>query len=294
MESFIKRIPNILPAQPVAKPAFVRLSDTKIDARSAKRIMSNPDNQSYLAKLSPWAARSSTPVSNINNINNNNSTTNNNSNNKATTQPLEAEPSSGDIGLKRTQGSDHKVTHRHRLSSRSYPKDCPPLVPQWFFATDVPKRRPSPLEQPGKEPEKPRVAPKKYAPFSKTDSKSIEAAFRKIAEDEDAAEQKESDRDVDAAAANSAHPLLEAKENKPNSSFEADEDHLKSGSLKVPVNEDYLFDVDVERRELAPAYWLGPVYEVRRGTWFYQGKYGTNAYTNPYSLPVPCSPSRVW
>jgi hypothetical protein len=40
------------------------------------------------------------------------------------------------------------------------------------------------------------------------------------------------------------------------------------GSVKVPVNEDFLFDVDVERRELAPAYWLGPVYDCRRGTWF--------------------------
>jgi hypothetical protein len=38
--------------------------------------------------------------------------------------------------------------------------------------------------------------------------------------------------------------------------------------IKVPVNEDFLFDVDVERRELAPAYWLGPVYDCRRGTWF--------------------------
>ena len=44
----------------------------------------------------------------------------------------------------------------------------------------------------------------------------------------------------------------------------------KSTPPKVPVNEDYLFDVDVENRELAPAYWLGPVYEVRRGIWFYQ------------------------
>lgn len=41
------------------------------------------------------------------------------------------------------------------------------------------------------------------------------------------------------------------------------------GRIKVPVNEDYLFDVDVENRELGPAYWLGPVYNVRRGTWFY-------------------------
>lgn len=44
----------------------------------------------------------------------------------------------------------------------------------------------------------------------------------------------------------------------------------KGGRVKVPVNEDFLFDVDIERRELAPTYWLGPIYEVRRGSWFYQ------------------------
>lgn len=38
---------------------------------------------------------------------------------------------------------------------------------------------------------------------------------------------------------------------------------------KVPVNEDFLFDVDIEERELSPIFWLGPVYEVRRGSWFY-------------------------
>ena len=36
------------------------------------------------------------------------------------------------------------------------------------------------------------------------------------------------------------------------------------------MNEDFLFDVDVDKRELAPAYWLGPIYDVRRGSWFYQ------------------------
>ena len=44
----------------------------------------------------------------------------------------------------------------------------------------------------------------------------------------------------------------------------------KHGLFKVPVNEDHLFDVDIERRELAPTYWLGAVYDVRRGSWFYQ------------------------
>lgn len=28
--------------------------------------------------------------------------------------------------------------------------------------------------------------------------------------------------------------------------------------------------MDVQERELAPAYWLGPIYSVRRGSWFYQ------------------------
>lgn len=38
---------------------------------------------------------------------------------------------------------------------------------------------------------------------------------------------------------------------------------------KVPVNEDYLFDVDIPNRELGPTFWLGNVYDVRRGTWFF-------------------------
>lgn len=36
-------------------------------------------------------------------------------------------------------------------------------------------------------------------------------------------------------------------------------------NVRVPVHEDYLFDVDIGNRELLPVYWLGPVYEVRRG-----------------------------
>ncbi|CAG8809370.1 36930_t:CDS:2, partial [Racocetra persica] len=39
---------------------------------------------------------------------------------------------------------------------------------------------------------------------------------------------------------------------------------------KVPCNEDYLFEVDVDKREIHSVYWCGPIYEVRRGTWFQQ------------------------
>ena len=60
---------------------------------------------------------------------------------------------------------------------------------------------------------------------------------------------------------------------KSNTNIQGAEDTGKARTVKVPVNEDFLFDVDIERRELAPVYWLGPVYEVRRGTWFFQGNY---------------------
>lgn len=57
---------------------------------------------------------------------------------------------------------------------------------------------------------------------------------------------------------------------KRNTSINDSTDTEKGGMIKVPVNEDFLFDVDVEKRELAPTYWLGPIYDVRRGSWFYQ------------------------
>ncbi len=56
-------------------------------------------------------------------------------------------------------------------------------------------------------------------------------------------------------------------EDAPNAGSDKDSGSSPSG-LRVPVNEDFLFDVDIEQRELAPVYWLGPIYEVRRGTWF--------------------------
>lgn len=35
-----------------------------------------------------------------------------------------------------------------------------------------------------------------------------------------------------------------------------------------------MFDVSIEEREIGPAYWIGPVYEVRRGSWFFQESAG--------------------
>jgi len=95
------------------------------------------------------------------------------------------------------------------------------------------------------------------------DSRSIETAYQKFIENEED------------EGRTSHHPIDLTNEGSPgqkaNSSLdEAETSESRLRTVKVPVNEDFLFDVDIERRELAPVYWLGPIYEVRRGTWFYQ------------------------
>ncbi|RHZ58479.1 uncharacterized protein CDV56_108063 [Aspergillus thermomutatus] len=144
--------------------------------------------------------------------------------------------------LPRSQGEDHTISHRHRLSLRHYPPDCPPLRVRWFYAVDSPKRKPL-LSEHQKEEPKPLPAPKKFVPFSLKDSQAIESAFQKLSDVEIAQEQ-----------------------TRKNESLR----ETRKDLFTVPVNEDNLFDVDIERRELAPAYWIGPTYEVRRGTWFFQ------------------------
>lgn len=170
------------------------------------------EQKSFLGTLSPW----STPRS-------------------VTPQP--ADPSKPEA-LQRSQGEDHTVTHRHRVSFHRYPLDCPPLKVRWFYAVDSPKRKLS-LMEPKKADQKPLPLPKKFVHFPARDSQSIEGTFQKLSDIQE------------------AH-----QHNKPK---------LKETvSSKVPVNEDFLFMVDVEQRELSPIYWIAPVYEVRRGTWFIQ------------------------
>lgn len=143
--------------------------------------------------------------------------------------------------LKQTTGQDHVTSFKKRLSSLRYPEDCPPLQTKWFYAVDTPKSKPA-FTGLGRTTEpKPLPPAKKFIPFFGKDSQSIEKAFQQLLQQE-------------------------AKETTQSESNEAQ----SRMTIKVPVNEDYLYDVDVEKRELSPAYWLGPVYEVRRGTWFFQ------------------------
>ncbi|KAM9936339.1 hypothetical protein OXX80_004107 [Metschnikowia pulcherrima] len=42
----------------------------------------------------------------------------------------------------------------------------------------------------------------------------------------------------------------------------------KSKKKRVDVREDRLFEVELDKMQLSTVYWTGPVYQVRRGTWF--------------------------
>ncbi|ORX55645.1 hypothetical protein DM01DRAFT_258558 [Hesseltinella vesiculosa] len=73
----------------------------------------------------------------------------------------------------------------------------------------------------------------------------------------------------------------------------------------VPVNEDHLFEVNVQKRTIEPIYWEGPTHQVRRATWFIQGdgkwfpcqenlaeqiETGYHKY-KPYEAPAPTQES---
>lgn len=129
----------------------------------------------------------------------------------------------------------------------------------------MPKRKPKLLKHKPDE-TKPLPAPKKFVTFSDHDSRAIEAAYQKLADEYDDPNRETGKKDED-----DAHLDPSSAGRKANTSMsEAGQDENAGGNVRVPVHEDFLFDVDIEQRELCPVYWLGPIYEVRRGSWFFQ------------------------
>lgn len=207
---------------------------------------SNKAEKSYLASavdsvqsISPWGApRSSTP--------------------KPRTESGTVDRS----GLKNQQGEDHSTHRFGGISSRRYPDDCPKAPVRWFYATDIPKRKPNLLPPGSQAPadNKPPVPPKKFMTFSAKDSAAIETAHQKLVEEE-------YDRSI-----TQSRGRTNGSRSAVNTAESDDAQNLDSwrSQKQIPVLEDYLFDVDLSSFELAPAYWIGPVFEVRRGSWFYQ------------------------
>ncbi|KAI1133388.1 DDHD domain-containing protein [Nemania abortiva] len=168
------------------------------------------------------------------------------------------------------KADDHATNTLYGYSFKKYPADCPPMKVMWFHAIDVPKRKPQFLRSKKKEPDNAKpVVPKKFAAFSKVDSRSLENAYQGLLEEIENDREKGSANQHARARSSSHRSLGMGAEDAPNVNFDTDAGNTLPG-LRVPVNEDFLFDVNIEQRELAPVYWLGPIYEVRRGTWFYQ------------------------
>ncbi|KAI1810220.1 DDHD domain-containing protein [Poronia punctata] len=233
------------PGSENAGPANTKNTDKKIEKKIEKGYLA-----SAVESMNPWiSSRSTTPTP------------------KETAPPPQPKPN-----LPAAQkADDHATNTLYGHSFKKYPADCPPLSVLWFHAVDVPKRKPQFLKsKKAKEQEAPKpTAPKKFSAFSKVDSRSLENAYQRLLEET------ENDRGKSAAyqhmrSRSSSHRARAISQEKaPNTGLDEDVDNPSSG-VRIPVNEDFLFDVDILERELAPVYWLGPVYEVRRGTWFYQ------------------------
>ncbi|KAI1424079.1 DDHD domain-containing protein [Xylaria sp. FL1777] len=169
------------------------------------------------------------------------------------------------------KADDHSTNTLYGHSFKKYPTDCPPLNVLWFHAVDIPKRKPQFLKVKKKEPDNAKpLVPKKFVAFSNVDSRSLENAYQKLLEE------LENDRGKGAVSqqhmrthSSSLRSRAVSVEDASIAGSDKDSDSSSSG-LRIPVNEDFLFDVNIEQRELTPVYWLGPIYEVRRGTWFYQ------------------------
>lgn len=188
-----------------------------------------------------------------------------------------------------SHSSDHSTNPFYGQSLRRYPPDCPPPNVLWFHAADVPKRKPQYLqEQPKpsngtntgpavveeKDKENKKTAgpqPKKYVPFSASDSRALEAAYQKKLQEFEEAKAAARKGGPGELSRKRPRVVSGADEDVPNTSLDGKNGSKKTkGNTKVPVNEDFLFDVDIEERELGPVYWEGPIYDVRRGSWFYQ------------------------
>jgi hypothetical protein len=131
----------------------------------------------------------------------------------------------------------------------------------------IPKRKPKLLKN-HPEDTKPSPPPKKFVTFSAHDSRAIETAYQKLADEYDDPS-KDVRRKGEEDTSGGQSPSSAGKKTNP-SVNDAGQDEYTGGKVRVPVHEDFLFDVDIEHRELSPVYWLGPIYEVRRGSWFYQ------------------------
>jgi hypothetical protein len=114
--------------------------------------MAAAEKSSFLGSLSPWSGVSR----------------------NASPSPSKGPPETTTPGKDDIRQIDHSINLRPSPSLRRYPTDCPPLKTSWYYAVDVPKRKPF-TPAPAK-----LTPPTKFVPFSTNDSQAIESAFQAL------------------------------------------------------------------------------------------------------------------
>lgn len=108
--------------------------------------------------------------------------------------------------------------------------DAPPLLVRWYFAVNNPVSYPKEYGEMTDVKEE----PPRFSGFKEEDCIKLEERY------------------------------LELLKLKSNSNLKPEHEN----QFKIEVNEDHLFEVDITKMSMAPIYWSGAVYEIRRGTWF--------------------------
>jgi hypothetical protein len=119
----IPGLPTLKDRLSKSTPAWINKDEAGSGRREGMTSTPDPRNTAVSSTLSgitafsPWGSRSATP------------------------KP--GGDGSADVtesGLGTQRGGDHTVSHRHRLSLRDYPRDCPRFAVQWYHAVDVRRR----------------------------------------------------------------------------------------------------------------------------------------------------------
>ncbi|KAF9121398.1 hypothetical protein BGW39_010564 [Mortierella sp. 14UC] len=156
---------------------------------------------------------------------------------------------------------------------------APPEPIRWFHAVDSPLTKPNEPKRNPKTPAPPRKPATTWVPFSIRDSNALERAFVLT---QPAREEKTQQPGQDSAGpkrtSEDLHPIVQQhnRQDPPsrlhvpdsNGQILASSTASSTGGESILVNEDYLFEVNIQNMEIKPVYWVGPTYEVRRAVWF--------------------------
>ncbi|KAG0367751.1 hypothetical protein BGZ54_003336 [Gamsiella multidivaricata] len=149
----------------------------------------------------------------------------------------------------------------------------PPEPIRWFHAVDSPLTKPHEPRRNLKTPPPPRKPATTWVPFSIRDSNALERAYQLTQPSrEERVVSQETAAGAEGAAVDHTHQEQVARLHVPDPNGPNVSASLSSSSAgtSILVNEDYLFQVNIQKMEIKPVYWLGPTYEVRRAVWFLQ------------------------